>query len=65
MVAVHSGEVRALGFCDEERIGVYVAAGAHRAVDAAGDDLLSMREKRTRTFGIHVCSCRYSVGSGK
>ena len=42
-----------------------VAAGAHRAVDAAGDDLLGMCEKRTRTFGIHVCSCRYSVGSGK
>ena len=65
MVAVHGGEVRALSFGNEKGIGIDVAAGAHRAVDAAGDDFLRMGEKRTGTFGIHVSSCRYLDGSGK
>ena len=52
--AVGGDEAGTLRFGDEQRVGVYVAAGTDGAVHAAGNDLLGVSEKFMGTLGIHI-----------
>ena len=52
LAAVHVDDVAAVGFGDEEGQAVHVVAGAHGAVDPAGDELAGFVKKRAG-FVVH------------
>ena len=53
LLAVHGDHVAPLGGSDEQRIGPHAEAGAHRAVDAAGDQFTGFLKQFFRTSRLH------------